>query len=233
MQKTWKTINNVIGRNKQSKVQSKFVNSKGENITNPQTISNDFNDFFVNIGPKLASKIKSNGKKYYDYMKNPVQDSFFMSPITEEEIIKIISKFDQNKSPGHDDIGNFIIKRVAHEISKPLTIIFNQSISTGNVPNQLKTAKVIPLYKKDNAEIYSNYRPVSLLPCFSKVLERLVFDRCTTHINKHSILNNKQFGFRSNHSTSMAITELVDKVNNAIEKTQLLFILIYQKLLIQ
>jgi len=147
-----------------------------------------------------------------------LKDSFFMSPITEDEVVKIINKFDQNKSPGHDGIENFIIKRIANEISKPLTIIFNQSISTGNVPNQLKTAKVIPLYKKDNAEIYSNYRPVSLLPCFSKILERLVFNRCIQHINKHDILNSKQFGFRSNHSTSMAVTELVDKVNNAIEK---------------
>lgn len=218
MQKTWKTINNITGRNKQQKVQSQFVNSDGEKITNPQTISNDFNDFFVNIGPKLASEIKSNGKDYYDYMNSPLQNSCFMSPITEDEVVKVISKFDQNKSPGHDNIGNYIVKRVANEISKPLTIIFNQSISTGVVPNQLKTAKVIPLYKKDNAEIYSNYRPVSLLPCFSKILERLVFNRSMQHIDKHGILNSKQFGFRSNHSTSMAVTELVDKINNAIEK---------------
>jgi hypothetical protein len=71
-----------------------------------------------------------------------------MKPIVEAEVIKIIAKFDQNKSPGHDDIGNFIIKKVAKEIAKPLTDIFNLSISSGEVPNSLKIAKVIPIYKK-------------------------------------------------------------------------------------
>ena len=78
------------------------------------------------------------------------------------------------RSPGHDNIGNNIIKRIAKEISKPLAIVFNLSITTGKVPNQLKSAKVIPIYKKDDAEIYSNYRPVSVLPSFSKILERLI-----------------------------------------------------------
>ena len=98
-----------------------------------------------------------------------------MKPILADEIVKIISKFNQNKSAGHDGIGNFIVKNVAHIISGPLADIFNLSLSTGNVPEQLKVAKVIPIYKKENAEIFSNYRPVSVLPCFSKILERLIF----------------------------------------------------------
>ena len=102
------------------------------------------------------------------------QKNLFMKPILADEIVKIISKFNQNKSPGHDGIGNFIVKNVAHIISGPLADIFNLSLSTGNVPEQLKVAKVIPIYKKENAEIFSNYRPVSV-PCFSKILERLIF----------------------------------------------------------
>ena len=84
---------------------------------------------------------------------------------------------------------NFIIKKVANEIVKPLTMIFNLSISTGIVPEMLKIAKVVPIYKKDDAEKFSNYRPVSLLPCFSKILERLVFNRCVEYIDIHEILN--------------------------------------------
>ena len=129
-------------------------------------------------------------------------DSYmFMKPIVETEIIQIISKFKQNKSAGHDDIGNLIVKRVANEIALPLTIIFNESFSTGIVPEDLKTAKVIPIYKKENAEEFSNYRPVSILPCFSKILERLVFNRCMQFIDTHNILNKQQYGFRANHST--------------------------------
>ena len=87
----------------------------------------------------------------------------FLKPIVEEEVIKIIYKFNQNKSAGHDDIGNFIVKRIAKEISVPLTLIFNTSISTGIVPDELKIAKVIPIYKKDSPEVFCNYRPVSVL----------------------------------------------------------------------
>ena len=81
----------------------------------------------------------------------------FMAPIVETEIIQIISKFKQNKSAGHDDIGNLIIKKVAKEIALPLTIIFNESFSAGFVPENLRIAKVIPIYKKDDAEEFSNY----------------------------------------------------------------------------
>ena len=146
-----------------------------------------------------------------------------MKPILADEIVKIISKFNQNKSPGHDGIGNFIVKNVAHIISGPLADIFNLSLSTGSVPEQLKVAKVIPIYKKEkkeNVEIFSNYRPVSVLPCFSKILERLIFNRCMDYINNYNILNEKQFGFRPKHSTYMAIIELVDKIANAFERNE-------------
>jgi len=135
-------------------------------------------------------------------------------------IDKIIDKFDPNKSSGHDDIGSFIIKKVANEIVQPLTAIFNLSLSTGFVPKQLKVAKIIPIHKKDDAEIYSNYRPISLLPCFSKILERLVFNRSIEFIDNNNILNEKQYGFRANHSTYMAIMQLVDKVTNAVENNE-------------
>ena len=144
-----------------------------------------------------------------------------MKPIIAEEIVKIISKFNQNKSPGHDGIGNLIVKNVAHIVSRPLADIFNLLLSTGGVPEQLKIVKVIPIYKKENAEIFSNYRPVSVLPCFSKIWERLLFNRCMDYIDKNNLLNEMQFGFRPNHSTYMAIIELVDKIANAVERNEI------------
>ena len=220
MRQTWKTINNVLGRAQKQGLSNQFKRNTGTIITDPTVISNEFNDFFVNVGPALASQIHNTGKNYYDYLNSPCQTSIFMKPIVETEIMKIISKFDQNKSAGHDDIGNFIVKKVANEICHPLALIFNLSLLTGNVPDQLKIAKVIPIFKKDDADIFSNYRPVSVLPCFSKVLERLVFNRCIEFIDKNNLLNEKQFGFRANHSTNMAIMQLVDKINNAVEQSK-------------
>ena len=143
-----------------------------------------------------------------------------MRPIIEDEILKMINKFDKNKSAGHDGIGNLIVKGVAKEILYPLTVIFNRSLSTGKVPDSLTIAKVIPIHKKDDKEIFSNYRPVSVLPCFSKILERLIFNRCIEFIENNNILNAKQVGFRAHHSTYMAIMQLVDKINNAVEKNE-------------
>ena len=218
MKETWREINTIIGKGKRQSPQSKFWGDDGNVITDSQDISNHFNDFFVNVGPKLSSDIQNTGKNYYDYLHNMRSSSMYMKPIVELDILKIVSKFNANKSAGHDNIGNFIIKKVQSEIVKPLTSIFNLSLSTGIVPDKLKIAKVIPIYKKSNVDVFSNYRPVSLLPCFSKILERLVFDRCTDYIDANGILNDKQFGFRPKHSTYMAIAQLVDKINTAVEK---------------
>ena len=162
MKQTWNTINSVLGRGKKQSTQNKFKDDNGNVFVNPEDISNQFNDFFVNVGPKLASNIHSSGKNYLDYLKDPKNSSMYMKPIVEMDITKMIEKFNQNKSAGNDDICNYIVKKVVKDILKPLTMIFNLSISTGIVPDKLKIAKVIPTYKKQDAEIFSNYRPVSL-----------------------------------------------------------------------
>ena len=88
-------------------------------------------------------------------------------------------------------------------------IIFNVSLQTGIVPDDLKVAKVVPIYKKDNPEIFSNYRPVSLLPCFSKILERIVHERCYSFLSNNSILYKRLYGFRSCHSTYLAVLDFI------------------------
>ena len=103
----------------------------------------------------------------------------------------------------------------------PLAAIFNLSLSTGNIPDQFKVAKVIPFFLNDGTQIFSNYRPISVLPCLSKVLERLVFNRSITEfIGNNNLLNEKQFGFRVTNSTCMAIMQLVDKIHNAVEQNK-------------
>ena len=116
MKQTWNTINNILGRGKKQSAHNKFKDDIGNVFINPEEISNQFNDFFVNVGPKLASNIQSTGKSYFEYLKNPINSSMYMKPIVEMDITKIIEKFNPNKSAGDDNIGNSIIKRVAKEI---------------------------------------------------------------------------------------------------------------------
>ena len=87
----------------------------------------------------------------------------------------------------------------------------------GVVPDNLKIARVIPVYKTGNHSSVSNYRPISLLSIFNKLLEKLMFKRIKLYLEKYNILIDNQFGFRSNHTTTQAILMITDKIQRAIE----------------
>ena len=91
------------------------------------------------------------------------------------------------------------------------------SLSHGIFPNELKIAKVVPIYKKENPESFGNYKPVSVLPCISKIFERVVYNRSYDFLSKNDKLYKKQYGFRSNHSTYMAVIDFVNDVSKAID----------------
>jgi hypothetical protein len=105
-------------------------------------------------------------------------------------------------------------------ISKPLEIVFNASFATGIVPSKSKIARVIPVFKKGLQINVINYRPISLLSVFNKLLEKLMYKRLSSFLENLNILYDKQFGFRSQYSTEHAILSIVDKIQQAIEKKQ-------------
>ena len=113
-----------------------------------------------------------------------------------------------------------VIKAISDNVVKPLTYIFNQTFLTGIIPNEFKMAIVTPVFKTNDKESFSNFRPISVLPCFSKILEKLMYKRIIKFLDKHNILNEHQYGFRKKHSTNHAILELVTKITNAIENNQ-------------
>ena len=98
--------------------------------------------------------------------------------------------------------------------------LINLSLTTGVFPDKLKVAKVIPIYKAENRENFSNYRPISLLTNFSKIFERVMYKRLITFVEQYEILYCYQFGFRKNHSTSMALIHLVNKITSAIDRKE-------------
>ena len=126
---------------------------------------------FSFAGLKLASNIKHSEKGYFKYLSNPTQKTLFIKPIVADEVVKIISKLNQNKNPGHDGIGNLIVKKVASIISKPLTDIFNLSLSMsgGSVPEQLKLAKVLRLYPIILKKRILKYSQITVLLLFKNI----------------------------------------------------------------
>ena len=121
------------------------------------------------------------------------------------------------KSPGPDGIKPAIIKLACNYLVKPLTYLYNVSFSTGKMPDVWKVAKVIPIFKSGEKNITNNYRPISLLSCFEKVLERLLARRVTSFLKKQKILYKLQFGFREGHSTVHALLELLEKVYSNLD----------------
>ena len=105
-------------------------------------------------------------------------------------------------------------------ISRPLTHVINLSLSKGFVPNEMKIARVFSLYKADNRLVVSNYRPILILPAFSKILEKVFHKRLLNYLDKYDILCNNQYGFRKGHSTSLALVDLYDKISEAIDKKE-------------
>ena len=217
IRKTWLIIKEILNKSKSKEIkQNKFIASDGSLIDNQQTIAEKFNEFFVNVGPTLAKKIKKQDISPNSYLKNKMINSILLNSVTDLEIINIL-KSCKDSSPGYDDIKVSALCTVLEYIAQPLSYICNLSFKEGIFPEELKIANVIPLFKKDNAMVFNNYRPVSLLCTLSKVFERIMYNRLIDFLNENKILFEYQFGFRKNHSTQLALTFLMDKLMNSIE----------------
>ena len=111
-------------------------------------------------------------------------------------------------------------KKIIHCIVEPLCHIFNLSLASAIYPQPFKLAKVIPVFKKGDPDKCNNYRPISILPCISKILERIVYNQLYNFLIKYNIIIPCQYGFRKLHSTDLAILDLYDKVSNALSNNQ-------------
>ena len=121
----------------------------------------------------------------------------------ESEILKELKNLKRKKASGLDNFPPGLLKDAAHVLTKPLTFIINFFIETGVVPSEWKVAKVIPLYKSGSLAEIDNYRPISILPSLSKILEKIVYKQLMAHLERHSLLFEYQFGFRPNRSTEL------------------------------
>ena len=126
----------------------------------------------MNVTKDMCNKIPKTAQDPCKYLGNKVTNSLFLSPTDENEILGIISNL-KNSSSSHDGISVKLMKKVKFQILKPLAHIINLSFSRGKIPDSSKIAKVVPIHKKGDCSLFSNYRPISILPAFSKIIEKL------------------------------------------------------------
>lgn len=217
IRKTWGAINTLIGRTNDKSTITDTLKIDNQIVTDKTKISNEFCNFFTNIGMKYANDIPVAKFNHNHYMRNKNKNNMFMAPTDQYEVIKMIDSIKRKNSSGHDKISSAFVKDLKHVLAPPLTILINQSLSSGYVPDLMKLAEVIPIFKAKDKESLNNYRPISLLPTFSKVLEKIVHKRLYSYLLTQSIFYESQYGFRSKHSTNHAVHELVDNVINLMD----------------
>ena len=208
IKKTWSLINETLNRNLRKQSTYEFL-VDDQMISNPVTIANKFNEYFAHIGSTLADKIPA-APHFNNYLNNPVETKFSFQTITENKVSKIINKLKNKVSYGYDSISNIMLKRAHDPLIRPLTLLINQTLSTGIFPNALKISRIKPLFKQGKSFLFTNYRPISLLPSMSKIYEYVVFEQLLKYMEDNRLFYKDQFGFRPGHSTELASLRFVD-----------------------
>ena len=217
MRKFWCIMKTLLPH-KPTRVLPNYIHEEGQIIDTPLDIADKFNNHFCRVGKILAEKIKpSNLNNFQQYLCNRVCSSMFLNPTNTFEIHCIINQLNINKSCDSDGIeAKFIV--LASEVLFPvLAILFNACFDFGIFPICLKTAKVVPVYKAGDINEITNYRPISILSVFSKILEKLVYSRTLSFLKCHSVLTPTQYGFRPKYSTLHALLDITNSALDNIE----------------
>jgi len=222
MKNTWVTIKDIMNKNKNESTMPEHFFIQNEKVSNKQAIVNNFNSYFSNIGPELASNISPPPNKHFsDFLQNPFPNDFTFNNVTEAIVIKTIDSLKSKTSAGYDRLSNVLLKKIKAPLITPLVFIINQSLNSGVFPDLLKIAKVLPVYKKEDKHSLSNYRPISILPAISKIFEKIIFNQLHTFFHVNKLYNKNQYGFRESHSTEHAALELVDRVITQLDNSKL------------
>ena len=218
MKKTWNIINSIIKSKKSEGDLPNTFYDGNISYNGTKDIAEGFNEFFVNIGPSLADTIPVSNVPFESYLNPPVNEKFVFANVTPDTILRTLSKLKSKSSTSFDNISTKLLKEIIHHILAPVTHLFNLSFKTGYIPDNYKCAKIIPIYKSEDKDKFTNYRPISILSAFSKLLEKVASIQMFKYINKFKILYDHQYGFRANHDTNQPLIQLLDKVYRALNK---------------
>ena len=198
--------------------QSSSSDEKGHRISDPVKIANIFNNHFTNVANSITKKIPRTLKSPLYYLANFNANSFYISPSTPVEMSSLIKSLKSSKSSGPNSIPVKLIKILDPSICTDLAALVNESFMTGIFPDKLKTAKVIPVFKKGLPTNKSNYKPISLLSVFSKLIEKVLHQRLSKFLQVCEVLFSMQFGFHTGHSTDYALISLTETIKSSLDR---------------
>ena len=216
LRKTWQILNEAISSKKSpQKISSIKINNVL--VSDPVKIANHFNSYFTSIASKISEEINPSPDEFITtYTLN--HQCFNMSSfnVQQAELCEAVSNLQDKHSLDLNSISMNMVKKTYKSIEIPLLHIFSRSISLGTVPTKFKLAKVVPVFKNGDPSDVSNYRPISLLSNFSKILEKIVSNRLEKYLANNNIITDCQFGFRKKHATVHPMSLLLNKASIAL-----------------
>jgi exonuclease III len=220
IRKTWSLINSIVKKKKcKNDVPCVFTDEQKSYNTFSE-IANGFNDFFVDVGPRLSESVPQSSKSFRDFLGDQYDEEFNFQEVNSFIINTTLSKLKSKSSVGNDNISMKLLKEIMPLIIMPIIHLFNLSLKTGYIPDNYKCAKIIPIYKAGEKDRFDNYRPISILPALSKLLEKIVAFQMIRYLEGNKMLYQHQYGFRRSRDTQQPLIHLINKVYDGLNKPQ-------------
>ena len=224
----WKSLKK-LGLPSKSDPQSDICLMKDGKLSfDHKTNAETFKDFFSNLASNLVAKLPMPSNKFgmetvknYYKDKNLEQNNFVFKPTNIKVILKLLEDINSTKAAGIDNLAGKFLKDGASILAVPISDLCDLSIATSIFPERCKIAKLKPLYKKGPKTEPKNYRPISLLPLISKIIEKVIHNQTQEYLDKYEVLYRYQSGFRVNHSTNTSLSYLNDKILKGLDKGSL------------
>uniref|UniRef100_A0A1B6GB31 Reverse transcriptase domain-containing protein n=2 Tax=Cuerna arida TaxID=1464854 RepID=A0A1B6GB31_9HEMI len=214
----WNVINSERLSKKERSGSTWQLNIAGKTIEDPDKLCDHFNHFFTNIAEQTLMQHTQSRAIVVDntsFLGTPLTD---WRPASYNEVFNTITSLKSTSSCGIDDMSAKLLKFCINEVCGPLTDIINKSLTQGIFPSKLKTSKVYPLHKQGSKKELQNFRPISLVPTASKILEKIILTRILDHLNVNNLLPDRQHGFIPGRSTTSALTDLIEQVIDNLDQ---------------
>ena len=217
--KLWKTLKSSLSLNKKG-INADCIETNGKILHSKREISQGFAKYFRSAVAKIRASLSY---LFFQPQSSPIQvnTSFKFSTISFDFVCNELRNIKKNKSTGLPNMPARMLKDGCHILAKPLTDMMNRSLAEGSIPTEWKHATVTPIFKSGSKTDPSNYRPISVLAVFSKILERAVHRMVYAYLQENKFLSMQQSGFRPLHSTTTCLTDITNSLLSNMDKRQL------------
>lgn len=198
----------------------------GQLTSDISTMGNILNEFFASV---FTDEDSSNLPEIEEEIRNGIKNNITLNnvSISKDEISKAIREMKENKTGGPDGIPSSFIKKIGISIVDPLEIIYNDSLTTGSIPNDWKTANVTAIFKKGNKSDAANYRPISLTSHFGKIMESIIKKNIVSFLEGNKLILDSQHGFRQGRSCSTNLLEskeIIGELHDSSKQVDIIYL---------